>query len=290
MLNALSIDVEDWFCAHNLATAIPYEKWGTIRLRVSHNMDRILELLHTYDTRATFFILGWVAEQSPDIVRRIRDHGHEIATHGYSHSFVNKLTHAQFRHDLERSLDVLYRACPDVTIRGFRAPSFSVNPEDTWVFETLSTLGFSYDTSLFPVSIHPTYSNPGIPLHIYRTHHNIIEFPMSCFRLCGLNLPCAGGGYFRMLPYWYTSLGIHRCHAHRRPVIFYIHPWEIDPNVPHVKYIPLIKRIRHYKNLGKTETRLRQLLEDFSFDTIYTVLNHYGHMGETTRYMHTRTL
>ncbi len=279
MINALSIDVEDWFCAHNLSAALPYEKWNTIRLRVPHNLDRMLALLQSFDVKATFFILGWIAQQSPDLVKRIHAGGHEVATHGYAHLFVNRLTQQEFARDLEKSLAVLYKACPDAQVKGFRAPSFSIDPNDMWVFDTLAEFGLHYDTSFFPLSIHPTYSNPDIPLDIYTTAHGIVEFPMSCFKFCGLNVPCAGGGYFRLLPYWYTAYGIRRCNAQNRPGIFYTHPWEIDPKIPRLKHVPFFKQLRHYTNLHKTETRLKRLLADFSFDTVHNVLARYGYIG-----------
>lgn len=273
MKNAFSVDLEDWFCVKNFTDVIDYSDWDKCELRVEKNTNRLLELLDKHNVKCTFFILGWIAERCPELIRRIAEEGHEIATHGYAHLIVKDISPQLFEEDLVKSLKVI-KDCVDGDIVGFRAPSFSV-VNKPWIFEILTKHGIKYDTSVFPISFHPDYANVRAPLSIHQISENIIEFPMSCFRLLGMRWPCSGGGYLRFFPYAYTSYGIRSCNKENRPAVIYIHPWEIDPNQPRVKKVSLIKRIRHYNNLDKTEERLDRLLSEFEFGTLDSVLKLY---------------
>jgi polysaccharide deacetylase family protein (PEP-CTERM system associated) len=271
MVNAFSVDLEDWFCVHNLAKIFPIDLWPEQELRVEPNTRRILALLEKHNVRATFFVLGWIAEKCPRLILDLAAAGHEVATHGYAHIIVKHSGPNAFEQDLKKSLDVLESLVRRKVV-GFRAPSFSVDYDKPWIFEILAKYGIKYDSSVYPVSLHPDYANPGTPLGVHETIGGITEFPMSCFTVGKAVMPCSGGGYFRLLPYAYTAFGIKRCNRQGRPAVFYIHPWEIDPGQPRVKGMPLSKRLRHYVNLDKTHAKLSRLLERFDFTTVANVL------------------
>lgn len=265
--NAFTVDLEDWFCAYNLRIGI--EKWDGCELRVVDNTHRILEVLAKHTTRATFFVLGWIAERVPNLVREIEGCGHEIATHGYSHTLLTQMTPEAFEADLGRALAVM-RGCCHQKVLGFRAPSFSVTSKTLWAIDIMAKQGLKYDSSIFPVSYHPDYGIPGASLSIHQIG-SITEVPMSCARLFGRNVPCSGGGYFRIYPYPVTRFLLGQCNAQGRPVVFYLHPWEVDPGQPRVR-LSWSKRVRHYANLDKTLSRLDRLLGDLKFTSIREVL------------------
>lgn len=261
--NVFSVDLEDWFCVQNLSGVIRREEWDKCESRVERNTLLLLHLLARRQVKATFFVLGWVAERFPDLVREIESRGHEIATHGYSHRLLTSLTPEEFRADLGRSLEVLAR-CSRRPVSGFRAPSFSVTRKTWWALEILRASGIRYDSSIFPVGFHPDYGIPDAPLSAHRLPEGVLELPMSCAEMFGRKVPCSGGGYFRLFPYPVTRALMRRCNQQGRPVIFYLHPWEVDPDQPRVA-LPALKRFRHYNNLDRTAERLERLLEDFSF-------------------------
>ncbi|NOY22049.1 MAG: DUF3473 domain-containing protein [Acidobacteria bacterium] len=267
MINAISIDLEDWFCAHNLN--IKTEDWDKQELRITNNTERILEILKEAHTKATFFVLGWMAERLPELVRQIEQDGHEIATHGYSHSLLTEISPEQFEADLEKALHVT-RMCVSQPIIGFRAPSFTVTRKTLWALDILKKHGIKYDSSIFPVGFHPDYGIPDAPLSIHK-QDAIIEVPLSCAEILGRKIPCSGGGYFRIFPYFLTKKLMRQCNRKGRPVIFYFHPWEIDPGQPRKK-LPYLKAFRHYFNLSRTENRLKKLLLDFEFAPIKEVV------------------
>ncbi|HWP45180.1 MAG TPA: XrtA system polysaccharide deacetylase [Blastocatellia bacterium] len=272
MINAMSIDLEDWFCVHNLSQAIRREDWDRCELRVHESTTRLLDLLDRHSTRATFFVLGWVAKRLPELIREVERRGHEIAAHGYNHLLLTEITPQEFEEDISRSLDALAACGIEQRPSGFRAPSFTIVEKTRgWALETLEKYGFEYDSSVFPVGFHPDYGIPDAPLGPYRITDRIIEFPLSCLELFGKRLPFSGGGYFRLFPYAYTRYCIKRCNALGRPVVFYLHPWEIDTGQPKVK-LSRSKEFRHYCNLDKTEQRLDALLSEFRFATMKEVL------------------
>lgn len=276
--NALTIDVEDYFHVGALADTVDRASWEAREYRVERNVDRLLGLFSRKGVRATFFVLGWVAEKSPALVRRIAQAGHEVASHGYSHETVYSQTPKVFREETLRSKcfleDILGHP-----VRGYRAASFSITPRSLWALDILIDLGFKYDSSVFPIR-HDRYGLPNAspepgPLRAPSGRH-LVEFPMSIASWGRLKLPVSGGGYFRIFPYSLIRLGLKRIiQDHGRPFVFYLHPWEIDPGQPRVKTNAL-SRFRHYTNLDVCEARLEQLLQEFSFDSMEAVLCKLG--------------
>lgn len=272
-LNAMTVDVEDYFHVSVFDGVVPRSRWETLESRVERNTDRLLQIFADAGVKATFFVLGWVAERHPQVVRRIADQGHEVASHGFAHRLVYDLTPATFREDIRRSKAAL-QAAGGTAVEGYRAPSYSVTPRSLWALDVLIEEGFRYDSSIFPIH-HDRYGIPVSSRHPYRldrSRGSIIEAPGSTVRWGVMNFPVAGGGYFRILPYAWTRWGIARLNrAEQRPAIFYLHPWEIDPDQPRLP-AGLLSRFRHYRNLRETEARLKQLLADFDFAPMQTVL------------------
>jgi polysaccharide deacetylase family protein (PEP-CTERM system associated) len=271
MKNVMSIDVEDWFCVYNLSRLIPYSDWDACESRVERNTLRLLDLFRRHQVEATFFVLGWVADRFPDLVKEIARAGHEVASHGYSHRLLTFMTPEEFREDLGRSLEVLAKVTSQ-TVRGFRAPSFSLTPNTLWAVDILRKSGIQYDSSVFPVGLHPDYGMPDSNLLPHELAGGLIELPMGVAEVLGHRIPCAGGGYFRLYPYALTRRLMRRCNEQGRPVIFYLHPWEVDPEQPRVAGMSWSTRFRHYNNLEKTEQRLERLLTDFAFTSARTLV------------------
>jgi polysaccharide deacetylase family protein (PEP-CTERM system associated) len=267
MLNALSIDLEDWFCVHNLSSVIKKEDWDKCEYRVEKNSSKILDLLDKFNTKATFFVLGWIAEKSPQLIKEIENRGHEIASHGYYHTLITSLTPEEFESDLKRGVEAIKKTGVTQEISGFRAPSFTIVDKTKWALEILEKNNFKYDSSVFPMSFHPDYGIGDAPLSPYKITKGILEFPMSVVRFLGKKIPFSGGGYFRLFPYFITKYLFGKVNREGRPVIFYLHPWEIDPGQPKMK-LPMLKKFRHYNNLNKTEKRFDRLLNDFQFTTL----------------------
>lgn len=278
--NALTVDVEDYFHVSAFADAIDRKDWDGHPLRVAGNTRRLLDLFESREIRATFFVLGWVAQRVPQLVQEIATRGHEVACHGYSHQLVYNQSPELFRRETQDSKRLL----EDITglpVRGYRAASYSITEQSRWALDMLAEAGFTYDSSIFPVR-HDRYGMPGTPEHPYRlTTGNgsaLIEFPLSTARILGYRLPIAGGGYFRLYPYMVTRTGLRQINRRSEPFIFYLHPWEIDPQQPRVS-AGWLSRFRHYNNLSKCEGRLQRLLDDFSFGTTWDVLSGLGLVG-----------
>jgi polysaccharide deacetylase family protein (PEP-CTERM system associated) len=270
--NAMSIDVEDYFQVEAFASSIRREDWDAFSCRVERNTDLALRIFDDAEIHATFFVLGWVAERFPGLVRRIAAAGHEIASHGSLHQLVFKLEPDAFRRDLRESRRRL-EDIAGVPIRGYRAPSFSIRRDTPWAFEILAEEGFAYSSSVFPIR-HDVYGWPEAPRRPFRPHERaaVVEIPMSTVRLFGQNLPCSGGGYFRLLPYAWTRWALRqRNAADAQPTVFYFHPWELDPEQPRIADAPWRSRFRHYTNLHRTEPRLRALLQEFRWAPIASV-------------------
>jgi polysaccharide deacetylase family protein (PEP-CTERM system associated) len=273
VVNAMSVDVEDYFHANALASAAPSSRWEGFESRVVQNTDRLLDTFSRAGIEATFFVLGWVAQRHPDLVRRIQAEGHEIASHGYGHQLTYELTQAAFREDVRRAKALLEEQTGAV-VRGYRAPSYSITMRSLWALDVLIEEGYEYDASIFPIR-HDRYGIPHAPRHPYlltRGGGQLLEAPPSTVRLMGANVPIAGGGYFRLLPFAWTRWGIRRINdVERRPVIFYLHPWEIDPDQPRFE-VSTLSRFRHYRNLHLTQSRLERLLSEFAFAPLSRVL------------------
>ena len=269
----MTVDVEDYFQVSAFDGCVSRLRWPEFESRVCRNTERLLEILDEAGVRATFFVLGWVAERYPSLVRRIAAAGHELASHGYEHRLVYAMSAREFREDLRRARSVL-EAAAGQPVLGFRAPSFSIMRESLWAFDVLIEEGYVYDASIYPVR-HDRYGIPDWPRHIERVDRpagSIWELPGTTVRICGINLPIGGGGYFRLLPYGWTTRGIEWVNAHEgQPAIFYLHPWEIDPEQPRLE-ASFLSRFRHYRNLEHTEGRLRRLLQTFRFGAVDDVL------------------
>ncbi|QGA81903.1 XrtA system polysaccharide deacetylase [Halomicrobium sp. LC1Hm] len=263
----LSFDIEDWFHAHNMKPMVDRSDWETAEQRVSVNTRRILDLLDNHEIKATFFILGWVADRYPDLVEEIDSRGHEVASHGYNHKLLYEQSQSDVRSDIERSLDVL-EPLVSQSIRGYRAPSFSITD---WAVDILSDLGFKYDSSSFPFDTHDRYGRLTHPEDSTETiatlNENMTEVQLPLLDLPGISLPWAGGGYFRVMPYPVYQRGLKRI-ARSRDVVFYLHPWDLDPDQPQFDELPLSYRLRHYTNLDRTADRLNRLLEQFDWQPI----------------------
>jgi len=259
--NVISVDVEDYFHAESFADVVQRSDWESYDSRVEDNTKRLLDLFAELKVEATFFVLGWVAERCPGLVQEIFAQGHELACHSYWHRLIYKLDPKEFREDTYRAKETIEQAA-GTRIYGYRAPTYSIVSSSLWAIDILAELGFTYDSSIFPIH-HERYGIPDAPRFPFRitTHAGaVLEYPIATFRLWGeLNFPFGGGGYLRLLPWWYTRLGLHRAKSEGLPVIAYIHPWEIDPKQPRLNG-RLTSRLRHYTNLKKTYTRLAQML------------------------------
>jgi polysaccharide deacetylase family protein (PEP-CTERM system associated) len=245
--------------------------------RVEANTDRILALFERAGVKATFFTLGWVAERSPELVKRIAAQGHEVASHGYSHQLIYNQTPDVFKEETRRSKAILEDIL-GAPVTGYRAASYSITNQSRWALDILAEQGFTWDSSIFPVH-HDRYGMPGTPRWPHRLTTDkgfeLAEFPLSTFKLPGYTLPIAGGGYFRLFPYWFSRYGLGSINRQGRPFVFYLHPWEVDPDQPRLD-VKWFSRFRHYNNLDVCEQRLARLLSDFRFTTMSQVLESEG--------------
>jgi polysaccharide deacetylase family protein (PEP-CTERM system associated) len=265
--NGLSVDVEDYFHAEAIAAHFDRSNWEMMECRVVENTHRVLDLLGEHNARATFFVLGWVAERFPKLVLEIHARGHEIGCHSYWHRLVYQLTPDEFREDTRRAKEVI-ESSTGVKVIGYRAPSFSVTKSSLWALTILSELGFEYDSSIFPIR-HDLYGIPGHARFLCRYEKDgrweMAELPLSTWRLGNINLPFGGGGYLRILPFAYTRRAFRRVNeGERQPAIVYFHPWEIDPEQPRLE-VPLRSRLRHYMNLSRMRERVTMLLQNYEF-------------------------
>jgi polysaccharide deacetylase family protein (PEP-CTERM system associated) len=271
MINALSFDLEDWFCVSNLRAVIRQEEWHLQEQRVTENTRRILSLLKKYNIHSTFFVLGWIAEKVPELVREIDYHGHEIATHGYSHKMLTEMGPSEFDNDIGHAITIT-KSIINSNIMGYRAPTFSLTRDTLWATDILLRHGIKYDSSIFPMSFMNAYDGiPGASPWPFRFENGLIEFPLSCAEKFSLRIPCSGGCFFRALPYIVTRRLLAGINRKGHSFMFYLHPWEIDPGQPK-KHMPIIDSIRHYINLDKTYGRLERLIQDFRFTSTKKVL------------------
>jgi polysaccharide deacetylase family protein (PEP-CTERM system associated) len=266
MKNVLTIDVEDYFHVSALAKQISVNDWDSISPRVKVNTLNLLDDFDTYSSKATFFVLGWVAERFPELVREIDQRGHEVASHGYSHQLIYNQNKKTFKDETIKAKSIL----EDIIgkeVKGYRAASYSITEKSLWALDILADAGFKYDSSIYPVH-HDLYGinrSPPDP-HVLKTPSGktLVEYPPTTFKLMSYSLPVAGGGYFRLYPYWLTRYFYTSLNKQSKSFAFYLHPWEIDPNQPRVK-TSLFSTFRHYNNLNKCRDRLIQLLKDFDF-------------------------
>jgi polysaccharide deacetylase family protein (PEP-CTERM system associated) len=264
-INAMTVDVEDWFQVQAFAGTIPRSAWEDMPRRVVANTERFLAMFEQAGVQATFFVLGWVADRHPDLVRRIVAGGHELASHGYAHRLAHEQTEAEFRDDVGRARRLL-EDTGGVPVAGYRAPTFSINTRNPWAFDVLEQEGYRYSSSIFPIR-HDLYGMPQAPRVPHRPRQGrLVEIPMTTVRIGGRNFPSAGGGYFRLLPYALFRAGLRRVNEREHlSGVFYTHPWEIDPGQPRVREAPRMAQFRHTVNLAQTERRILRLLRDFAW-------------------------
>jgi polysaccharide deacetylase family protein (PEP-CTERM system associated) len=275
--DVVSVDVEDYFHAEALSKAAPRSEWDQFPSRVEANTHRLLELFAEQDVHATFFAVGWVAERFPSLIREIAAEGHELACHSYWHRLVYRLKPEEFREDTYRAKSVIEQIAAQA-IQGYRAPTYSILDASLWALEILAELGFTYDSSIYPIH-HDRYgmpSAPRAPFRIRTASGPLTEYPLTTFRMAGHSFPVGGGGYLRLLPCWYTAMGIKKAHRDGLPIITYIHPWEIDPEQPRLP-VELLTKLRHYVNLSKTYDRLARMLQTRAFTSFRE-----SHLSEMT--------
>lgn len=264
LINALTIDVEDYFQVSAFAPHIARTEWDQRECRVERNMDRILGLLARHQTQATFFTLGWIAERYPQLVRRIVEEGHELASHGYGHQRASDLSRDEFRDDVTRA-KALLEDIGGQAVWGYRAPSFSIGDANLWALDVLQEAGYRYSSSIYPVR-HDHYGSPDAPRFAHQVRPGLMEVPPTTLRLFSRNLPSSGGGYFRLFPYALSRWMLRQVNQRDgESAIFYMHPWEIDPQQPRISGVSLKTRFRHYVNIDRTEQRLDRLLSDFAW-------------------------
>ncbi len=270
-VNAMSIDVEDYFQVSALESRIGRERWSEWEIRVGTSTRRALEMFAEAGVKSTFFTLGWVAEQCPGLVREIVDQGHELASHGYEHKRATMQTQSEFREDIVRTKKLL-EDMSGQAVRGYRAPSYSIGRDNLWAFDELASAGYEYSSSVYPIA-HDLYGMPEAPRFAFRVRDTgLLEIPVTTINWAGRNWPCGGGGFFRLLPYAMYRRGLARVNqADQQPGLFYFHPWEIDPDQPRVDGLSAKSRFRHYLNLSRMQPRLAQLLKDFQWDRMDNV-------------------
>ncbi len=274
--NALTIDVEDYFQVSAFAPYIPRAEWDSRECRVERNVDRILGMLDDHQTKATFFTLGWIAERYPQLVRRISNEGHEVASHGFGHERASDLDRGAFDADIRRAKSVLEDLIGR-RVDGYRAPSFSIGPTNLWAFESLARAGYRYSSSIYPIR-HDHYGMPDAPRFMYRPTDGLLEIPITTLRMFNRNLPSSGGGYFRLLPYALSRWMLRTVNAQdEEAAVFYFHPWEIDAAQPRIVGIDRRTRFRHYVNIDRMERRLYSLLGDFKWGRMDHLFLHRAH-------------
>ncbi len=268
MLNALSVDVEDWFQVGAFETTIHRNDWDTLESRVERNTDAVLDLFAAAGVSGTFFTLGCIARRCPKLIRRIADAGHEIASHGWDHRRIFLMNRSEFSADIARTRKILEDASGRA-ITGYRAPSFSIDARTPWAHDVLAEAGYAYSSSVAPVR-HDHYGWPQAPRFAFRPVMGspFVELPVTTARFAGTTLAAGGGGFFRLLPYTFSRWAIRQVNAAGQPAVFYFHPWEIDPDQPRVAGAPLRSRLRHYTNLSVMAGKLDRLTRDFEWGRV----------------------
>ena len=268
--NYLTIDVEDYFQVAAFEKVIHPSMWESYPARVEQNTARILDVFDAHGVKSTFFVVGWTAERYPGLVKKIVERGHELGCHSYLHKKIYNQTPEEFRQDTKKAKNILEQVSGRAVV-GYRAPTYSITKRSLWALDILQELGFNWDSSIFPI-VHDNYGIPDAPRFAYKIpDHDMIEYPISTALFFGRKIPVAGGGYFRIFPYWFTNMALGRINkVEQQPFIFYLHPWEVDPGQPRIHQAGVKSRFRHYRNLASTEKRLNRLLQDFKFRPIPT--------------------
>ena len=275
ILNAFTVDVEEWFhiCGVD-KEEIKFENWDKLESRVTGNTLKLMEILRENNVKATFFFLGWIAERYPELVLKVKKEGHEIATHGYAHKLIYKQSPEEFTKDLEKSIDVIEGIAKEKVI-GYRGAGFSIKKESLWALKIIAERGLKYDTTIFPAKRgHGGLQTFRLYPHLINFENDLKlwEFPISVVNILGKNIPFSGGGYLRLFPYWFIKQAIQRINRKGQAVMIYIHPREIDVEQPRIK-LPLYRKFKYYVNLKTTESKIRALLSDFKFTSIKEILS-----------------
>ena len=266
-LNAMTVDVEDYFQVSAFEGVVQKKDWDSVSLRVGDNTNRLLDLFAKNNVKSTFFTLGWVAQRCPEVIKRIVNEGHELASHGLAHQRATTMTEKQLYDDIKQSKDILENI-GGVALKGYRAPSFSINDSNTWAYDILKDLGFTYSSSTYPIS-HDLYGVPEWPRFKYQRDNGLIEIPIPTIRKKDTNVGIGGGGYFRLYPYWLSKRRISEfMKTESAPYSFYFHPWEIDAQQPRFDNAPWKSKVRHYINLSKMEGKIEKLIKDFNWVTM----------------------
>jgi polysaccharide deacetylase family protein (PEP-CTERM system associated) len=266
-MHAFTIDLEEWFCTHNFQQIIAYEEWDKLESRIISQTEQFLELLNKYDVKATFFVLGWVAERHPELIKSIARAGHEIGSHGFSHQLTWQHSRDSFKADLALSTAAIHHVL-GIRPTAFRAPAFSIIKKTEWAIEVLKEAGYELDSSVYPVAVHPEYGIGDAPLTPYQWPNGVAEVPLSCVQYYGKRLPISGGAYFRFLAYPLYRKLVRRLEKEGRKLNLYIHPWEIDSHIPAVKGLSYQRHLRHYTGLAQVKPKLQKLFTDFEFTTL----------------------
>lgn len=264
--NAMTVDVEDYFQVGAFENYISRSNWEDFECRVERNIDIILKMFDDHSVKATFFTLGWIAERYPGVVRQITENGHELASHGMDHIRATAQNHTEFKADVQASKKLL-EDIGGCQVNGYRAPSFSIGEENLWALEVLSEAGYKYSSSIYPIQ-HDHYGMPSASRFAFPPleAQDFQEIPVTTVEILGRKIPCGGGGYFRLLPYFISKFAMHRVNEKdSQPCIFYFHPWEIDPDQPRQTQAGLKSRFRHYTNLAVMEDKIRKALAEFSW-------------------------
>ena len=266
VINAMSVDVEDYFQVSAFENIVSRSEWDKIKHRIVNNTMRILDLFSENDVKATFFMLGWVAERYPELLKRIVNDGHELASHGYEHIRATEQTPKQFRDDVTKTKKLL-EDLSGKEIKGYRAASYSIGSNNLWAIDEIANAGYRYSSSIYPIK-HDLYGMPNAPRFAFRHEKNqLLEIPITTVMFAGRKLPCGGGGFFRLFPYSYSRWAIQRVNKNdKQTANFYFHPWEIDTGQPRFVNAPVKSRFRHYFNINKMESRLKKLMHDFAWD------------------------
>ena len=276
--NIFTVDLEEWFVVEILAGKYTKKDWENLVSTVVDDSLILLEILNRHNVKATWFVLGWVADKFPELIQEISDYGHEISCHSYHHQRVDQLNKEQFKKDTEQAINTLIKSTGKMPF-GYRAPSWSINNLNSWAFEVLADLGFVYDSSIFPIK-HDIYGWADGPRRDFKMQFEsgktLIELPATTYKLFGKNIPVAGGGYFRHSPYWYTKSIIKSLNKSKQPAIFYIHPWEVNPNLPKIEGLSAIQRFRTYSSTELLTHKVEKLLKDFKFTNMADYLSLYS--------------
>lgn len=275
--NIFTVDLEEWFVVEIFSKKYSTDDWHSLPSTILDKTIKLLKILKRNNIKSTWFVLGWCADKYPEIIQEISHNGHEIACHSYYHRKIDSMTPDEFRRDTEQAVSSIFKAIGNQPL-GYRAPSWSINDTNTWAFEILTEFGFLYDSSIFPIK-HDIYGWPNGPRFVFKMKFNngnsLIEIPATTYRFFGKNIPLGGGGYFRHSPFWYTKAMIKNLNSKKHPVVFYIHPWEIDGDLPVIEGLSMLKKFRTYSSTSLLQHKMLKMIDSFDFTSFADYLQLY---------------